>query len=408
MFSRLLATGSFRNRTSLAVVGGGNNFSTFTIPPYPKFNDPCLNLRNLLDTAFDNKKSLKSFGILHPIQAVVSAPHLDCFYVSGWQTSAPYGPDVADYASTAIPEIVRQIKRSVEYHTRKQGFQINYDKPIIADADTGFGGFSSIMKLTKDMIDSGVGGFHLEDQAGDYKVCGHLGGKVLVPTQEHINRLNAARLQAYLLNSKVVIICRTDAESAQFITSDHDDRDKPFIVQGSKTPEGFYTLRNGNDYAIARAIEYAPFCDMIWIETSSPNLEQAEYLARGIHRKFPKMKLAYNLSPSFNWAKSGMTYEQIIQFQERLDQLGYVWHFGTIIGFKLVGYHTEMFARKFKQEGILAYVRDIQRMERENGAMVYEHQKFAGAPYHDLLRNQITGGKHSTRIMGDRCTEKHF
>ena len=425
-----------------------------------------------------NKTASVTFGVLDPIQAVAMAPHCDTIYVSGWQTASTasstreVGPDFADYPSDSVPLKVDQIMRALDFHDTKyrlMGEKQDYLRPIIADADAGFGGVSSVMKLTKSFVEAGVAGIHLEDQRQGAKRCGHLGSKVLVPIREHIERLISARLQADILRCPLVLVSRTDAESAVSLDNNIDSRDVPFLVgtcrlgvkpsqQGwryrsisptagtlrtplrlanctleeayheatkrkgsyidrhnamefmwepNRSPEGFYSIRSGIDYCIKRSLAYAPYSDMLWMETSTPNYEQARKFANAIHSEFPDMMLAYNLSPSFNWDKSGMTDQQIRDYSAELAKLGFNWQFITLAGFHVNGLATTLFARKYRKDRMLTYVRDIQRREREEKVDLLKHQTWSGVDVADALLSVVTSGKGST-VANVTSIEKMF
>ena len=412
-------------------------------------------LYNTLKKHQSNKTASVTFGVLDPVQAIAMAPHTDTIYISGWQTASTassngeVGPDFADYPSDSVSLKVDQIVRALDFHDTKyrlMGEGRDYLRPIVADADAGFGGVSSVMKLTKSFIEAGVAGIHLEDQRQGAKRCGHLGSKVLVPTREHIERLISSRLQADILRSPLVLVSRTDAESAVSLDNNIDPRDIPFITgtlrrplrlencteeeayreatkrkgsyvdrrndsefmwEPSRSPEGFYAIRNGIDYCIKRSLAYAPYSDMLWMETSTPNYEQARKFADAIHTEFPHMMLAYNLSPSFNWDKSGMTDQQIRDYSSELAKLGFCWQFITLAGFHINGLATTLFARKYRKERMLTYVRDIQRQEREEKVDLLKHQTWSGVEVADALLAIVTSGKGST-VASATSIEKMF
>ena len=343
---------------------------------------------------------------------------LMAIYLSGWQVAADANlaremyPDQSLYPSNSVPEVVSRINNALRradqiqvLDGRKRGPY--WFAPIVADAEAGFGGPLNAFELMKQMIDAGAAGVHFEDQLASAKKCGHLGGKVLVPTQEFITKLISARLAADICGVPTILIARTDAEAAKLITSDIDDRDKPFIIGGDRTSEGFYYIKNGIDTAIARGLAYAPYADLVWCETSRPNIEEAAKFAEAIKSHYPDKLLAYNCSPSFNWEEN-LTESEIAKFQKELGAMGYKFQFVTLAGFHALNLGMFDLALGYKKDGMLAYSK-FQQEEfahgKEDGYMAITHQKFVGTGYFDRVINSITEGESSVAAM-EGSTEK--
>jgi isocitrate lyase len=352
-----------------------------------------------------------ALGALTGNQAVqqVSAG-LKAIYVSGWQVAADANdasqmyPDQSLYPADSVPNLLRRLNASLlradQIHHAEGRTETHWMAPLVADAEAGFGGNLNAFELMKAMIEAGAAGVHFEDQLSSAKKCGHLGGKVLVPTVEAIQKLVAARLAADVLGVPTVLIARTDAEAASLLTNDIDPRDHEFIT-GERTAEGFYRVRSGPRAAIARALSYAPYVDLIWCETSTPDMNDAREFADGVHAKFPGKLLAYNCSPSFNWRKN-LDDAAIASFQRELGRLGYKFQFITLAGFHALNYSMFELARGYKTAGMSAYCRlqDAEfESEEAHGYAAVKHQQFVGTGYFDMVQEVVTGGTASTKAL---------
>jgi isocitrate lyase len=343
---------------------------------------------------------------------------LRAIYLSGWQVAADANlgettyPDQSLYPATSVPAVVRRLnnalRRADQIDWAEGERQIDWLAPIVADAEAGFGGALNAFELMKGMIEAGAAGVHFEDQLASEKKCGHLGGKVLVPTSQFVRTLTAARLAADVCGVTTVLIARTDALSARLLTSDVDERDRPFLT-GERTPEGFFVVRDGLEAAIARALAYAPYADVLWFETSTPDLGEAERFADAIHAQFPGKLLAYNCSPSFNWKRS-LDDGEIAAFQARLGAAGYRFQFVTLAGFHALNSSMFALAEDYAREGMSAYVR-LQEHEfelEERGYTATRHQREVGAGYFDLVAQAISGGESSTLALAGSTEEEQF
>lgn len=343
---------------------------------------------------------------------------LQAIYLSGWQVAADANlsgqmyPDQSLYPANSVPAVVKRINQTLQRADQIQHMEgsgdVDYFVPIVADAEAGFGGQLNVFELMKGMIEAGAAGVHFEDQLSSEKKCGHLGGKVLLPTQTAVRNLIAARLAADVSGVPTVIVARTDADAADLITSDIDPLDHEFIT-GERTAEGFFRTRAGLDQAIARGLAYAPYADLIWCETSEPNLEDAKRFAEAIHEKFPNKLLAYNCSPSFNWKKK-LDDETIATFQKQIASYGYKFQFVTLAGFHALNYSMFDLARGYKDRGMAAYS-ELQQREfaaEEFGYSATRHQREVGTGYFDQVAQVVTGGTSSTTALKGSTEEAQF
>jgi isocitrate lyase len=372
------------------------------------------------------KGYVNSLGALTGGQAMQQVKAgIEAIYLSGWQvaadanTSETMYPDQSLYAYDSVPAVVRRInnnfKRADEIQWSKDinpgdKEYIDYFAPIVADAEAGFGGVLNAFELMKNMIINGASGVHFEDQLAAVKKCGHMGGKVLVPTQEAIQKLIAARLASDVMGVPTLLLARTDAEAANLITSDYDENDKPFLT-GERTAEGFYRTKNGIDQAISRGLAYAPYADLIWCETGTPDLEFAKTFAEGVQSKYPDQLLAYNCSPSFNWKKN-LDDATIAKFQKELSAMGYKYQFITLAGIHNMWYNMFDLAYSYAgEEGMKHYVEKVQEPEfaaSDKGYSFVSHQQEVGAGYFDDVTTVIQGGQSSVTALTGSTEEEQF
>ncbi len=344
---------------------------------------------------------------------------LQAIYVSGWQVAADANlsgqmyPDQSLYPADSVPNLVRSMNQALlradQIHHAEGKNGTYWFAPMVADAEAGFGGNLNAFELMKAMIEAGAACVHFEDQLSSAKKCGHLGGKVLVSTTEAIHKLVAARLAADVLDVPTLILARTDADSANLLTTDIDPRDRRFLT-GKRTPEGFYEVQGGLEAAIARGLSYAPYADLIWCETSKPNLQEARIFAEAIHAEFPGKMLAYNCSPSFNWRKH-LNEGDIARFQRELGTMGYKFQFITLAGFHALNHTMFELASDYKRHGMTAYAR-LQEAEfaseRDGNYAAVKHQRFVGTGYFDEVQNAITGGTASTTALAGSTEAEQF
>jgi isocitrate lyase len=344
---------------------------------------------------------------------------LDAIYLSGWQVAGDANlagqmyPDQSLYPADSVPAVVRRInaalRRADEIHHAEGDRSIDWFKPIMADAEAGFGGVLNAFELMKQMIEAGAAGVHFEDQLSSAKKCGHMGGKVLVPTQEAINKLVAARLAADICGVPTVLVARTDAESASLLTSDVDDRDRPFIASKERTSEGFFRVKASLEQAIARGIAYAPYADLVWCETGVPDMHEAKRFAEGIHAQYPGKMLAYNCSPSFNWKKK-LSDKEIAKFQRELGAMGYKFQFVTLAGFHALNHSMFQLAKGYRETQMSAYV-ELQQAEfaaEKDGYTATKHQREVGAGYFDEVTQVVCAGQSSVTALKGSTEEAQF
>jgi isocitrate lyase len=367
----------------------------------------------------NSEPPVMALGALTGNQAVQQVrAGLQAIYLSGWQVAADANlseqmyPDQSLYPVNSVPAVVRRINNAllradqIDHHEGGSG--IHWMAPIVADAEAGFGGSLNVFELVKAMIEAGAAGIHLEDQLASEKKCGHLGGKVLIPTRQAINNLVAARLAADVCDVPTVLVARTDANSAALLTNDIDSRDKPFLT-GERSKEGFFRVNPGIEQAIARAIAYAPYSDVLWCETSEPDLAEAKQFAAAVHEKYPGKLLAYNCSPSFNWRKK-LDEPTITSFHRELGAFGYKFQFITLAGFHALNFSMFQLSRDYKERGMSAYA-DLQTAEfsaEKVGYTATRHQREVGAGYFDDVAQVITQGSSSTTALAGSTEREQF
>ncbi|GBQ86973.1 isocitrate lyase [Gluconacetobacter johannae DSM 13595] len=391
-------SGSFRIRHTLAEMGAARLWHLLKTEPY-----------------------INALGALTGNQAMQQVKAgLKAIYLSGWQVAADANlagemyPDQSLYPVNSVPNVVRRInnalRRCDEIATQEGDRGQYWMAPIVADAEAGFGGPLNVFELMRAMIAAGAAGVHFEDQLASEKKCGHLGGKVLIPISQHIRSLNAARLAADVEGVPTVLICRTDSHAAQLLTSDIDERDRPFLT-GERTREGFFRIREGLgvDYAIARSLAYAPYADLLWWETSEPNLKEAEQFAEAIHKQYPGKMLAYNCSPSFNWKKK-LSPREIAEFQRTIGAMGYRFQFVTLAGFHSLNYSMFKLAHGYAERGMAAYS-ELQEAEfgaEVDGYTATRHQREVGTGWFDAVATVAGGGHTSTAAMAGSTETDQF
>jgi len=343
---------------------------------------------------------------------------LQAIYLSGWQVAADANlagqmyPDQSLYPANSVPSVVKRINQALQRADQIQTSEGKGDTywyaPIVADAEAGFGGPLNVFEMMKAMIEAGAAGVHFEDQLSSEKKCGHMGGKVLIPTQSAIKHLVSARLAADTMGVPTLVVARTDANGANLITSDIDPTDHTFLT-GERTAEGFYRTRQGIEAAIARGISYAPYCDLIWCETAEPNLKEAQRFADEVHEQFPSKLLAYNCSPSFNWRKK-LDEKTIATFQQQLGKMGYVFQFITLAGFHALNYSMFDLALGYKQRGMAAYsqLQEAEFARESEGYTATKHQREVGTGYFDEVAQAIAGGTSSTTALAGSTEEAQF
>ena len=376
---------------------------------------------NRLWQLLHSEEYIPALGALSGNQAMqMVRAGLKAIYLSGWQVAADSNtagamyPDQSLYPANSGPELARKINKTLQRadqieHAEGKKSVDDWFVPIVADAEAGFGGPLNSFEIMKAYIEAGASAVHFEDQLASEKKCGHLGGKVLIPTAAHIRNLNAARLAADVMGTPTLIVARTDAEAAKLITSDIDERDHDFILKQERTPEGFYHLRNGVDACIARGIAYAPYADLLWWETSKPDLKDARKFAEAVHAKYPGKLLAYNCSPSFNW-EANLSKDTIANFQRELAAMGYKFQFVTLAGFHQLNHGMFELARDYRDRGMAAYsvLQQAEFASEKQGYTATRHQREVGTGYFDAVTLAIGGGKSSTTAMQESTEADQF
>ena len=386
----------------------------------------CKNQSQKLWKLLNSEKYVNTLGSLSGNQAVQHAKAgLKAIYLSGWQVAADANsagemyPDQSLYPYDSAPKLVEAMNNSLIRADQIQHMElsdgdmkkensIDYMLPIIADGEAGFGGPLNVFELTKKFIKAGAAGVHFEDQLASEKKCGHMGGKVLVPTGTMVRNLKAARLAADIADVPLIILARTDANAAKLITNDFDENDKPFLT-GERSPEGFYYVKDGIEQAISRGLAYAPYADLIWCETATPNLKEAKKFADAIHEKFPGKLLAYNCSPSFNWKKH-LSDDEIASFQQEIGKMGYKFQFITLAGFHTQNIAIFELAEKYKSKGMSAYseIQEHEFAREKDGYTSVKHQREVGTSYFDAVSNTISSAKSSTTAMEGSTESEQF
>jgi isocitrate lyase len=376
---------------------------------------------NRLWQLLHSEKYVPALGALSGNQAMqMVRAGLKAIYLSGWQVAADANsagamyPDQSLYPANSGPELARKINKTLQRadqieHSEGKKTVDDWFVPIVADAEAGFGGPLNTFEIMKAYIEAGAAGVHFEDQLASEKKCGHMGGKVLIPTAAHIRNLCAARLAADLMGVPTLVVARTDAEAAKLITSDIDERDHDFILKQERTPEGFFHVRNGVDACIARGLSYAPYADLLWWETSRPDLTDARKFAEAVHAKYPGKLLAYNCSPSFNW-EANLSNETITKFQRELAAMGYKFQFVTLAGFHALNHSMFELARDYRDRGMAAYsvLQQAEFTSEKHGYSATRHQREVGTGYFDAVSLAIGGGKSSTTAMHESTEAAQF